>query len=115
MHELSIALSLVDLACEEAGRQGGGRVCALHLKIGALSGVVPDALLASYEMACTDTPLAGSRLVIEEIPVVVFCPQCQADRPLDGVQSFCCPDCGTPTPQVERGRELELVAMEIEQ
>ena len=114
MHELSIALSLVDLACEEVGRQGG-RVCALHLKVGALSGVVPEALLASYEMACTDTPLAGSRLVIEEVPVIVFCPRCQAEQPLDGVQSFCCPVCGTPTAQVERGRELELVAMEIEQ
>lgn len=114
MHELSIALSLVDLAREEAGRQGG-RVCALHLRIGALAGVVPEALLASYEMACFETPLEGSRLVIEEVPVIVFCPQCRAERPLDSVQSFCCPECGTPTPQVEHGRELELVAMEIEQ
>jgi Zn finger protein HypA/HybF involved in hydrogenase expression len=31
------------------------------------------------------------------------------------VQSFCCPECGTPTPQIERGRELELVGLEIEQ
>ena len=82
MHELSIALSLVDLAQEEAGRQGG-RVCALHLRLGALAGVVPEALLASYEMACAETPLEGSRLVIEEVPVVVFCPRCQAQRPLE--------------------------------
>jgi hydrogenase nickel incorporation protein HypA/HybF len=114
MHELSIAMSLVDLAQEEAGRHEG-RVCALHLRIGALAGVVPEALLASYEMACFETPLEGSRLVIEEVPVVVFCPQCEADRPLESVQAFCCPECGTPTPRVERGRELELVAMEIEQ
>lgn len=114
MHELSIALSLVDLAREEAGRHEG-RVCALHLRIGALAGVVPEALLASYEMACFETPLEGSRLVIEEVPVVVFCPRCRMERPLDSMQSFCCPECGTPTPQVERGRELELVALEIEQ
>jgi hydrogenase nickel incorporation protein HypA/HybF len=113
MHELSIALSLVDLAQEEAGRHAG-RVCAVHLRVGALSGVVPAALLASYEMACFQTPLEGSRLVIEEVPVVVFCPCCQAQRPLDSVQSFCCPECGTPTPQVDYGRELELVALEME-
>ena len=113
MHELSIALSLVDLAREEAGRQGG-RVCALHLKVGALAGVVPAALVASYEMASFQTPLEGSRLVIEEVPVVVFCPSCRVQRALDGVQSFCCPECGTPTPQVDQGRELELVALEIE-
>jgi hydrogenase nickel incorporation protein HypA/HybF len=114
MHELSIALSLVELACEEAVRQPG-RVCALHLKVGALAGIVPEALLASYEMACMDTPLAGSRLVIEQVPVVVFCLRCQAEQPVDGVQSLCCPTCGAPTPRVEHGRELELVAMEIEQ
>lgn len=114
MHELSIAVSLVDLAREEAERQGG-RVCVLHLRVGALAGVVPGALLASYEMASFQTPLEGSRLVIEEVPVAVFCPQCREERTLVSVQSFCCPVCGTPTPQVERGRELELVAMEIEQ
>jgi hydrogenase nickel incorporation protein HypA/HybF len=114
MHELSIALSLVDLAQEEA-RKLGGRVCALHLKIGALAGVVPDALLASYEMASADTPLEGSRLVIENVPVVVYCPECRAERELSSVQAFCCAECGTPTPQIERGRELELVALEIEQ
>ena len=27
---------------------------------------------------------------------------------------YCCPECGTPTPQVDHGRELELVALEIE-
>jgi hydrogenase nickel incorporation protein HypA/HybF len=114
MHELSIAMSLVDLATEEA-RRHEGRVCTVHLRIGALAGVVPEALLASYEMACFETPLEGSRLVIEEVPVVVFCPRCEVARPLNSVQSFCCPECGTPTPQVEHGRELELVALEIEQ
>jgi hydrogenase nickel incorporation protein HypA/HybF len=74
-----------------------------------------DPLRACYEMARAATPLEGSRLVIEEVPVVVFCPSCQADRELSGVQLFCCAECGTPTPQVERGRELELVALEIEQ
>src|ERR1700741_2907176 len=101
MHELSIALSLVDMAQEEAERLGG-RVCALHLRIGALSGVVPEALLASYEMASFETPLQGSRLIIEDVPVVVYCPQCRAERQLSSVQSFCCSECGMPTPQVER-------------
>lgn len=113
MHELSIALSVVDLACEEADRHGG-RISAVHLRIGKLAGVAPEALLASYEMACAETALEGSRLVIEEVPVVVFCEPCAAERPLDSLQSFCCPECGAPASRVERGRELELVALEIE-
>jgi hydrogenase nickel incorporation protein HypA/HybF len=64
MHELSIAASIVDIACEEAGRYGG-RVEVVHLKLGALSGVVREALEFSWDLACDQTPVAGARLEIE--------------------------------------------------
>jgi hydrogenase nickel incorporation protein HypA/HybF len=51
MHELSIAMSIVDLAIEEAARRGGVQVNAVHLKLGQLSGVVKDALLFSYDVS----------------------------------------------------------------
>jgi hydrogenase nickel incorporation protein HypA/HybF len=113
MHELSVALSLVDLAQNE-GERLGGRISAVHIRLGALAGVVKDALLFSYEVACHDTPLEGSQLVIEEVPIVVYCPCCDADRTLRSAQLLCCADCGTPTPLIRGGRELELVALEIE-
>jgi hydrogenase nickel incorporation protein HypA/HybF len=113
MHELSIAMSIVDLATEELERRGG-RINAVHLKLGALSGVVKEALLSSYEMACEDTPLQGSHLVFEEIPVVIFCAQCQAERTLSSVQWFCCSECGTPTSEIVQGNELEVTALEIQ-
>ena len=114
MHELSIALSIVELAEEEAERRGVP-IHAVHLKLGALSGVVKAALLSCYEMACENTPLQGSRLVVEEVPVVIFCPSCQAQRPLSSVQLFCCPQCGTPCSEIVQGRELEVVALEIQE
>ena len=113
MHELSIAMSIVELAQEEAERRGA-RIDAVHLKLGALSGVVKEALLSSYEMACEDTPLQGSRLVFEEVPVVVFCPNCQQQRTLSAVQWFCCSECGTPVSEIVQGRELEVTALEIQ-
>jgi hydrogenase nickel incorporation protein HypA/HybF len=66
MHELSIAISIVELASEEAERHSPARVEAVHLKLGALSGVVKDALLFSWDLACQDTPIAGCRLAIED-------------------------------------------------
>ncbi len=114
MHELSIAMSIVEMAEEEAAQRGGVQVNAVHLRLGALSGVVKDALLSSYEMACEGTPLQGSRLVIEKVPVVVFCPSCKVQRPLSSVQLFCCAECGTPTSEVVQGKEIEVVALEIE-
>jgi hydrogenase nickel incorporation protein HypA/HybF len=114
MHELSIAMSIVEMAQEEA-QQRGVRVNAVHLKLGAMSGVVKQALLSSYEMACDDTPLRGSQLIIEDVPVVVFCPNCMVQRPLSSVQLFCCGECGTPTSDIVQGKELEVVALEIEE
>lgn len=115
MHELSIAMSIVEMSQEEAERRGNVHVTAIHLKLGALSGVVKEALLSAYEMACYDTPLQDARLVIEEVPVVVFCSRCQAQRPVSSLQLFCCSQCGTPTSEIVQGKELEVVALEIEE
>lgn len=114
MHELSIAVSMIEMAAEEAARRGVVQVHSIHLKLGEFSGVVKDALLFSYEVACQGTTLEGSHLVIEEVPVVVYCPHCEAETPPVSIQHFCCPVCATPTPQIVRGREIEVVALEIE-
>ena len=114
MHELSLALGILDLAAEEAERQGGGRVVAIHLRLGPLSGVVKDALRSAYELAREGSSLSAAELVIEEVPLVAYCPACAAQRAPPSAQQLCCPVCGTPTPEVVRGRELEVVALEIE-
>lgn len=114
MHELSIAMSIVELAEDEAERRGV-QVEAVHLRLGALSGVVKDALLSCYEMVCEGTLLQGSRLLVEDVPVVIFCTKCRDERPLNSVQLFCCPECGTPSAEVVHGKELEVVALEIKE
>jgi hydrogenase nickel incorporation protein HypA/HybF len=113
MHELSLAMSLIDAACEEVERLGGPRVAALHLRLGALSGVVREALEFSFDLAAEGTAIAGARLAVEEVPVTVLCPTCSAERELPSLQSFRCPVCATETPDVVGGRELELVGLEL--
>ena len=112
MHELSIALSLLDVASEEAERLGA-RVLGIRLRLGPLSGVVKEALASAYELAREGTAFADARLVIEEVPVVVYCPACRREQPAPSVQQLSCPDCGGPTPQVVSGRELEIVGLEV--
>ena len=113
MHELSIAMNLVDLARQEAERVRG-RVIALHIKVGPLSGVFKDALLSCYDMAINDTCLQGSKLIIEDVPIVIHCPQCCAERTVSSVQRFCCSVCSAPASVILRGKELELVSLELE-
>lgn len=113
MHELSIALSIIEGVEEEIARRDGARVATVHLKCGLLSGVVKEALLFSYGLACEGTALDGSTLQIEDMPVVLFCPACGQERPAVSFQNLCCAACGAASADIRSGRELEIVALEL--
>jgi hydrogenase nickel incorporation protein HypA/HybF len=115
MHELSIAQGLIEVACEALSgcEPPPVRVRSVLIRVGALSGVVPEALQFCYGLSVQGTPLEGSRLSVEEQPVVVFCPRCLENRILQDASRFRCPVCDTLTPQLIHGRELELISMEV--
>ncbi len=113
MHELSIALSILDLVAEEAQRRGNPRVLSVHVKLGPLAGVMREALIGAFEMAREESGFPDCRLVIREVPIVVYCPSCKGERPVVSIQHLACAQCGTPTPQVVHGQDLEVAAMEI--
>ena len=113
MHELSIALELVELATAEARRLGTVRVVALHLRAGPLCGVVPDALRFSFDVAAAGTAIEGARLEIEPEAVVVWCAACAESRTLADIHHRRCPVCDRPTPDLLSGDGLELTALEI--
>ena len=115
MHELSIAMSIVEIAEQEAASRGYTHVNAVHLRLGLLSGIVKEALLSSYEMACVSTPLEGSRLLIDEVPVEILCPNCTGPQRVQSIQWMACSECGAPPLEVVRGKELEVVALEIQE
>ena len=113
MHELSIAISMIEQIMEESDSRGGLDVEAVHLKLGVFSGVDKDALLFGYELACEGTPLHGSRLLIEMVPLVIYCPGCNEARSPVSVYQLCCPDCQVPAQDIISGREIEVVSLEV--
>lgn len=113
MHELSIALNLIEVASREAERLGSVGVVAVHVRLGSLSGVVKEALLSAFELAREGSPLAESALEIEEVPIVAWCPVCQREARIESILELQCPICLTPTSDIRHGRELELAALEI--
>jgi len=114
MHELSIALSILETAADEARRHGGGRIRAIHLRLGPLAGVIKEALVSAFDLARDTEAQGDATLLIEEVPIVARCPKCRTDRPVVAIDQLCCVECGTPTPDLVSGRELEVFALEIE-
>lgn len=114
MHELSIVSSVVESVTESLAAYPGARVLEVRLRVGALASVVEDSLQFCYGIAIEGTPLAGSRLVVNTIPVTVHCETCGRDGALESMQHFRCPYCGAPASDVRSGRELEIESIEIE-
>ncbi len=115
MHELSIISSVVDSVIESLKNYPGARVKEVRLTVGALASVVEDSLQFCYEIATESTPLQGSKLVVNVLPVTVYCAACGSTGPLESLQSFHCPHCGEPASDVRQGRELEIDSIEIDE
>jgi hydrogenase nickel incorporation protein HypA/HybF len=115
VHELSIVYGVVSAVTEALVNQPVKRVLEVRLNVGALSGVVEDALQFSYGIATQGTPLEGSTLVVTRLPVVIHCATCDENIELPGVQGFRCTRCDTASGDIRQGRELEIESLEIEE
>jgi hydrogenase nickel incorporation protein HypA/HybF len=114
MHELSLISSVVESVTESLAPYPGARVLEVRLRVGALASVVQESLEFCYGIATEGTPLEGSRLVVNVLPVVMHCARCDQDVELDGIQSFRCPKCGEPSYDLRQGRELDIDSIEID-
>ena len=118
MHELSLVTSIVETVTETLAAlpdsSRGSRVLEVRLRVGALASVIPESLEFCWGIVSEGTPLEGSRLVVNLLPVVVHCESCGQDAELQGVQSFRCPRCGEPCSDMRQGRELEIESIEID-
>jgi hydrogenase nickel incorporation protein HypA/HybF len=111
MHELSLSYGLVESVLE-ALPEDALRVESLTLRLGELSGVDHSALEFSFPLAAAGTLVDGAQLLIEAVPVSIYCLTCQTVRTLPSVQSFRCPVCQEPSGDIRAGRELDLVRIE---
>jgi hydrogenase nickel incorporation protein HypA/HybF len=114
MHEMGIALQIIDIATASIPPDvGSPKVQRVNLKIGKLAAVVPVSLRFCFEIASKDTALAGAELAIEETPVVVRCKDCDARWTIEE-PVFTCEACSSGHLEILSGRELDIVSIEVE-
>ncbi len=113
MHEMSLALALVDQVEAVLRENGAQSVEIIRLAIGALSGVEEESLRFCAPLAFEGTLLEGARLEIENVPVQIACRTCHA-RGAPDVVDFRCVNCRGSDVQIVAGREFLLTAIEVE-
>jgi hydrogenase nickel incorporation protein HypA/HybF len=113
MHEVSLMEETVAIAIAQAQAQQSERIHQFQMRIGEISGVVPEALRFAFDIVTQDTIAAGATLTIETVSIVCHCSRCNTDfHPVD-LYIYHCPDCGQLSHQIKTGREIELVALEV--
>jgi hydrogenase nickel incorporation protein HypA/HybF len=114
VHELSLAQNIVEIVQNAARDNGGGRVVAVGLRIGDLSGVVADSLTFCFSAITAGTPLEGASLHIDRVPVQARCRDCTAECSVEDL-TFFCPACGSGNLELTSGRELQVSHIEVEE
>ncbi len=115
MHEVSIALNLLDIVTEECRKQGFHSIDSINLRIGRASGIMPEALLFAFETVKAESIAEAAKQNIEEAPVSGKCASCLNAFSVAEDYVLACPLCGGTSFQITGGREMEIIDMEVNQ
>ena len=113
MHELSVCQSMLAQVEAIAVREGATSVAAIVIRIGPLSGVVPDLLQQAFTIARAGTIAADADLITEVQPIRIRCLECDAQTDAEPNRLLCA-SCGSYRTQVTSGDELLLASVELD-
>ena len=114
MHEFSVAQSLVEIVRDVAAKEGMNPVQIVHLRVGRLSCIDPEALAMAYQLVTEKTPLEASRLDIKRVAPRAVCRDCGHEFGFPEDFTACCPQCGGVHIDLLQGRELTVDSIEGE-
>lgn len=112
VHELSLMQDTVVIATRQAREAGARHIHRIMMRVGALSGVVPETLEFAFDIVAKGTMAEGATLEIERVPVRCYCAECAREfEPADLVCE--CTQCRRPSADIRRGRELQVTSLEV--
>jgi len=112
MHEISIIQGALEMAIQSAQNAAATRIDCLRLRVGTMTGVVPEALQFAFEALREGTIAAQATLEVETVPARCWCRQCELEfESADWLQE--CPRCHRGGAELRHGLELEVASMEV--
>lgn len=113
MHEVSIALRLLEIIEEKCRQEGCTSIKSVRVRVGKASGVSPESLAFAFE-AVDKGPLAReAKLIIDLVPLGGLCNRCGNQFTTEEAYMLECPRCASPSFKIHKGYELEVVEMEV--
>ncbi len=114
MHELSIAQDILEIVRQYVPENRARGVMSIRVRVGPLSGVVPECLEFSFGAIVAGTPWQGARLNLQQVPACLHCSGCKQDSEVREL-AFSCPACGSTDVRMASGTDLQVVEIETEE
>src|SRR5512136_2191455 len=112
MHELGIAQNILEIVRQAVPADQIQAVRGIRIRIGPLSGVVPDSLEFCFQAMINETEMQRAQLAIEQVPTVLRCKKCSYQFKVNDLE-FCCQACQSRDLDLLSGKELEVVEIEL--
>lgn len=112
MHEVAIMEQTLAIALQKAKEQGANHIHRIKMKVGADSGVVPEALEFAFDVVIAGTIATGAKFEIDYLPVRCYCHHCSEEFAPE-TWFYECPQCSQPSLDIRQGKELELTSLEV--
>ncbi len=112
MHELSIVMSIVDIAEEQVRQHQAKLVESIDLDIGSLASIEMEALNFAWQSAVKQTVLSGAERRINHIQARARCLECDHEHEVASLFEAC-PRCGSIFSELLQGKELRVRSLVV--
>jgi hydrogenase nickel incorporation protein HypA/HybF len=113
MHEVGLMESVLQIAESQARHSGARSIHEIRMRVGRMTGVVIESLEHAFAVLKDGTMASAASLVVEDVPGVCWCAECGSEFEAEGMIGECT-TCGRPSFEIRRGRELDVVSLEVD-
>ena len=110
---MSIVMSIVDIAEDEAKKVNAHKITEVELNIGTISGIELEALNFAFECIKPKTMLKDAEIKINIIEAKSVCEDCKHEFETENVYTLC-PECDSYKTSILQGKEMKVKSILVD-
>ena len=112
MHEIGIVRSMCKTVLDYAKANNVQRISEIVCEVGELSLVIPEYVEELYPAVAAETPLKDTKLILEIVPGMVECDECDEIFNVVENEGYC-PNCGSFEKTVLTGKDFNIKEIHV--